>query len=122
MAFGLYNSSIYCDIYEGIQFKRFTALANLRSLSRNSLADMRIQSEQGLCHRELLNELLDTGHRYAVHVLSHLPGGRSSGAFGLQVMPIKFSLCAAINANYIWPTLNAQIQSGRPAAGEASAD
>lgn len=83
---------------------------------------MRIQSEQGLRHSELLDELLDTGHRYAVHVLSHLPGGRSSGAFGLQVKPIKFSLCAAINANYIWPTLNAQIQSGRPAAGEASAD
>jgi len=46
---------------------------------------MRIQSEQSLCHCELLDELLDTGHCHAVHVLSHLPGGGPSGAFGLQV-------------------------------------
>lgn len=37
MAFGLYNSSVYCDLYEGNQFKRFTALANLRPLSSHSL-------------------------------------------------------------------------------------
>lgn len=82
-----------------------------------SLADMRIQSEQGLRHRQLVDELLDTGHRHVVHVLSHLPGGRSSGALGLQVRPIN-----CVPQLTLITFANAQIQSGRPAAGEASAD
>lgn len=53
------------------------------------ISDMRVQSEQGIRHSQLVDELLDSRHRNAVDVLPHLPGGRPTGASGVQVIAIR---------------------------------
>lgn len=71
------------------------------SIPNIPILDMRVQSEQGLRHSQFVNEFLDTRHRDAFNVLSHLPGGRPSGAPRLQVRLDEVVVRRwSINANY----------------------